>query len=151
MDSQVISLRIPDRLLEKIDRVAQERYPQKNDKRPNRSQVILDAIERLGESEKSDKYSQLEERIKNLEQWRESQTKQKATPKLERIIPNSAQANKNQQMNEVTNAELTNAELARLLKLSPSTISRWANGKRQSPDDLAYRFDPLSKLWKKSY
>lgn len=46
---------------------------------------------------------------------------------------------------------LTNAQLARLLEKSPSTISRWSTGKRQPPDDFDWEFKPkLGKWYEKS-
>lgn len=42
MESKVVSLRVPQELLEKLDRLAKEKYPKR---KTNRSQVILDAIE----------------------------------------------------------------------------------------------------------
>ncbi len=45
--------------------------------------------------------------------------------------------------------QLTNAELARLLNVSSSTVSRWATKKRQPPKDLEWRYDPSLKKWVK--
>ena len=44
-ESKVISVRIPDLLLAKVDLVAAEDYPSRNKKSSNRSQVILDALD----------------------------------------------------------------------------------------------------------
>ncbi len=46
MESKVVSLRVPEQLLEKLDRLAEQRYP---NRKSNRSQVILDAIELIVE------------------------------------------------------------------------------------------------------
>lgn len=47
-NSPLISLRIPPETLARIDQLAQERYPsRRTGKKPNRSQVILDAIEQF--------------------------------------------------------------------------------------------------------
>ncbi len=47
-NSPLISLRIPPDTLERIDQLAQKRYPaRRSGKKPNRSQVILDAIEQF--------------------------------------------------------------------------------------------------------
>ncbi len=48
---------------------------------------------------------------------------------------------------EQSNEQLTNAELARLLKVSPSTVSRWASGKNQPPNNLEWKYDPKLKKW----
>lgn len=42
---------------------------------------------------------------------------------------------------------LTNAELARLLGVSPATVSRWSTGKRQPPKNLNWEFNPVTKKW----
>lgn len=141
MDSQIVSIRIPDNLLKKIDRIAQERYPQRNGKPANRSQVILDAIEKMDES---DKFSELVFKVEelwkaveaiggevyDLQRWRS-----------ERVALETATANSEKTI------ELTNAELARQLGVNPATVSRWANGKRQPPNELNYKFNPNSKTW----
>lgn len=43
--------------------------------------------------------------------------------------------------------QLTSAELARLLKVNPATISRWSTGKRQPPTDINWIFNSTTKLW----
>ena len=48
---------------------------------------------------------------------------------------------------EQSNEQLTNAELARRIKVSPSTVSRWATGKNQPPTDLEWEYDPKVKKW----
>jgi hypothetical protein len=45
---------------------------------------------------------------------------------------------------------LTNSQLAGLLNVNRSTVSRWANGKRQVPENLGYSFDPSTKKWRSS-
>lgn len=50
---------------------------------------------------------------------------------------------------ETKNEQLTNAELARLLNVSATTISRWANGKRQPPLNLEWQYDSQLKKWVK--
>ena len=44
-ESKVVSLRIPQDLLDAIDRLAAIRYPSRRGGEPNRSQLILDFIE----------------------------------------------------------------------------------------------------------
>lgn len=45
-ESRVISLRVPQNLLNCIDKLAADRYPSRRpDQEPNRSQLILDALE----------------------------------------------------------------------------------------------------------
>lgn len=44
-ESKVVSIRIPQDLLDAIDRLAAVRYPSRRGKEPNRSQVILGFIE----------------------------------------------------------------------------------------------------------
>lgn len=47
-NSPLISIRIPPETLARIDQLAQQRYPsRRTGKKPNRSQVILDAIEQF--------------------------------------------------------------------------------------------------------
>lgn len=47
-NSPLISIRIPPETLARIDQLAQKRYPsRRTGKKPNRSQVILDAIEQF--------------------------------------------------------------------------------------------------------
>ncbi len=48
---------------------------------------------------------------------------------------------------ETKNEELTNAELARRINVSSSTVSRWANGKRQPPEDLEWGYNSELKKW----
>ncbi len=43
--------------------------------------------------------------------------------------------------------QLTNAELARLLGVSSSTVSRWATKKRQPPKNLEWRYNSQLKKW----
>ena len=50
MESKVVSLRIPKELLDKLDRLADRKYP---NRKSNRSQVILDAIELIVEQQNS--------------------------------------------------------------------------------------------------
>ncbi|MGK7958200.1 MAG: helix-turn-helix domain-containing protein [Crocosphaera sp.] len=50
---------------------------------------------------------------------------------------------------ETKNEQLTHAELARRMNVSPATISRWANGKRQLPLDLEWRYNSQLKKWVK--
>ena len=45
--------------------------------------------------------------------------------------------------------QLNHAELARQMGVSSSTVSRWANQKRQPPSDLEWRYDPSIKKWVK--
>jgi metal-responsive CopG/Arc/MetJ family transcriptional regulator len=44
-ESKVVSIRIPQELLDAIDRLAAVRYPSRRGGEPNRSQLILDLIE----------------------------------------------------------------------------------------------------------
>ena len=46
--------------------------------------------------------------------------------------------------------ELTNAELSRRIGVTSSTVSRWANKKRQPPKDLEWRYDSQLKKWVKN-
>ena len=48
---------------------------------------------------------------------------------------------------EQSNEQLTNAELARRMKVSPSTVSKWANRKSRPPKNLEWRYDPKLKKW----
>lgn len=50
--------------------------------------------------------------------------------------------------NNQNGQKLTNAELARLIEVRPSTVSRWATGKRATPKNLNYTFDTNLKRWK---
>ena len=44
-DSKAISVRIPSQLLNSLDAIAEKDYRAKSDGKPNRSQVLLDALE----------------------------------------------------------------------------------------------------------
>ena len=44
-DSKAISVRIPSQLLDSLDVIAEKDYRAKSDGKPNRSQVLLDALE----------------------------------------------------------------------------------------------------------
>ena len=48
-----------------------------------------------------------------------------------------------------SNEQLTNAELARRMKVSPSTVSKWANQKYKPPQSLEWQYDPKLKKWVK--
>ena len=50
---------------------------------------------------------------------------------------------------ETITEQLTHAELARRINVSSSTVSRWANGKRQPPLNLEWRYDSQLKKWVK--
>ncbi len=52
-------------------------------------------------------------------------------------------------LEESKKEQLTNAELARRMGVSSSTVSRWANQKRQPPENLEWRYDPKLKKWVK--
>ena len=54
---------------------------------------------------------------------------------------------KEEPLEEPIKEQLTNAELARRIKVSPSTVSRWATQKRQPPTDLEWEYDPKVKKW----
>lgn len=56
---------------------------------------------------------------------------------------------KAESLQEESNEQLTHAELARRMNVSPATVSRWANGKRQPPLDLEWRYDAQLKKWVK--
>ena len=44
-DTKVVSIRVPISLLEAVDNLAEAKYPSRTGGTPNRSQLILDAIE----------------------------------------------------------------------------------------------------------
>lgn len=44
-ESKVVSIRVPQELLNAVDQLAAVRYPSRRGKEPNRSQLILDALE----------------------------------------------------------------------------------------------------------
>lgn len=48
---------------------------------------------------------------------------------------------------EPSNEQITNAELARRIKVNPSTVSKWANQKSRPPKNLEWRYDPKLKKW----
>ncbi len=52
-------------------------------------------------------------------------------------------------LEEQLNEQLTNAELARRMNVSPSTVSRWVNQKSNPPKDLEWQYDPSLKKWVK--
>ena len=52
-------------------------------------------------------------------------------------------------LQEQSYPQITNAELARLLNVSPTTVSRWATQKRQPPENLEWRYNSKLKKWVK--
>ena len=52
-------------------------------------------------------------------------------------------------LQEQSNEQITNAELARRIKVSPSTVSKWANQKSRPPKKLEWEYDPKLKKWVK--
>ena len=75
--------------------------------------------------------------------------------KLDKRIDKNRNENINKQkaildpLKQPINEQLTNAELARLINVSPSTISRWVNQKSKLPLDLEWQYDPKLKKWVK--
>lgn len=68
-NSPLVSLRIPEETLEKLDNLAEKLYPsRKINGKPNRSQVILDAIAHfIVEQESNNHYSdQIEEKMNQV-------------------------------------------------------------------------------------
>jgi metal-responsive CopG/Arc/MetJ family transcriptional regulator len=68
-NSPLVSLRIPEETLEKLDNLAEKLYPsRKINGKPNRSQVILDAIAHfLEEQESNNHYSdKIEEKMNQI-------------------------------------------------------------------------------------
>ena len=64
---------------------------------------------------------------------------------IDRNIDKNPLAESLQQSNE----QITNAELARLMNVSPTTVSRWATQKRQPPENLEWRYNSKLKKWVK--
>ena len=56
-DSKAISVRIPSQLLESLDAIAEKDYRARSDGKPNRSQVMLDALEAYIEQRESENTS----------------------------------------------------------------------------------------------
>ena len=54
-DSKAISVRIPSQLLDSLDVIAEKDYRAKSDGKPNRSQVMLDALEAYIEQRQNEK------------------------------------------------------------------------------------------------
>ena len=54
-DSKAISVRIPSQLLDSLDAIAEKDYRAKSDGKPNRSQVMLDALEAYIEQRQNEK------------------------------------------------------------------------------------------------
>ncbi len=54
---------------------------------------------------------------------------------------------KEEPLEESKKEQLTHAELARRMNMSSATVSRWANGKRQPPKNLEWKYDPKVKKW----
>ena len=50
-------------------------------------------------------------------------------------------------ISEELNSPLTHAQLARQIGVSSSTISRWASGKRQPPENLEWKYNYQIKKW----
>lgn len=128
MESERLTIRIPPELLNQLDQRAESDYPSRvRGQRANRSQVILDALE----SYLCNDYICTDERIDNLEI-----AVNELKARLEQLEKKANTPPKRQ--------ELTSAELARLLKKNPSTISKWTTN---PPEDLKWKFDPTKKLW----
>ena len=56
-DSKAISVRIPSQLLDSLDVIAEKDYRARSDGKPNRSQVMLDALEAYIEQRESENTS----------------------------------------------------------------------------------------------
>ena len=56
-DSKAISVRIPSQLLDSLDAIAEKDYRARSDGKPNRSQVMLDALEAYIEQRESENTS----------------------------------------------------------------------------------------------
>ena len=56
-DSKAISVRIPSQLLNSLDAIAEKDYRARSDGKPNRSQVMLDALEAYIEQRESENTS----------------------------------------------------------------------------------------------
>ena len=52
-------------------------------------------------------------------------------------------------LQEQSNEQITNAELARRIKVSPSTVSKWANQKSRPPKNLEWEYNSKLKKWVK--
>ena len=52
-------------------------------------------------------------------------------------------------LQEQSNEQITNAELARRMKVSASTVSKWANQKSRPPKNLEWEYDSKLKKWVK--
>ena len=52
-------------------------------------------------------------------------------------------------LQEQSNEQITNAELACRMKVSASTVSKWANQKSRPPKNLEWRYDSSLKKWVK--
>ena len=50
-------------------------------------------------------------------------------------------------ISEELNSPLTHAQLARQIGVASSTISRWASGKRQPPENLEWKYNYQIKKW----
>jgi ribosome-binding protein aMBF1 (putative translation factor) len=139
MQTAQINFRIDPKLLKDIKQAAK-----KNDQAY--TQWIIDACkDKLGQ-----KAYTLEEISQQLDQHKTqlSQHETRLTQLEQRTDgkKDSPTHTKENLTQEITN-KLTNAQLAKKIGVDPSTISRWATGKRQPPFDLEYSFDPTLKLW----
>jgi DNA-binding transcriptional regulator YiaG len=140
MNSQTITFRIPENLLKILDNRAETDYPQRNGKPPNRSQVILEALEIHLNPES--KQATLEERIKNLEEkFRQLEDRETTINSL---------TSKNSQEESLTEPPMTHSQLAKILGVSRTTVNRWGLGQRQPPENLEWKFDADLKLWVKN-
>jgi transcriptional regulator with XRE-family HTH domain len=139
MQSAQVNFRIDPKFLKDIKQAA-------NKNNQTYTQWIIDACkEKLGQ--KGYTTEEISQRLDKLtNQVSQHETRLTELEEKEDRKKNSPSHAGEDLSQEVTN-KLTNAQLAKNIGVNASTVSRWATGKRQPPEDLEYSFDPTLKLW----
>lgn len=130
MKNSQVNFRIDSELLNEIKQAAEAVS------KPYSQWIIEVCQEKLGKKtisleEITEQLQELERRLNQLEE----QADEKKKPGHKNYRSNHSQKG------------LTHTELGRLLSVNASTVSRWATGKRKTPQDLEYKFDKTLKLW----
>ena len=120
------------------------------------NQFIKRALGLIDENIDTNLDNNLEQRIETyLEDNLDNRIEQTVTNYLDKNLDSYIDKNIDQELpkaeslQEESNEQLTNAELARRMNVSPATVSRWANQKRQPPLDLEWRYDLSLRKWVK--
>lgn len=126
-NSPLISIRIPPETLERIDQLAQKRYPsRRTGKKPNRSQVILDAIEQF-----LDQYELEESGLINADVKPLNTSDSLASPQLSADGQGATRSRSNYQVIHTVEADqLSEVNL-------PDTLANYESEQNQHTDQLS--------------